>query len=183
MRLFTKTGDDGTTGRPGGGRIGKDDPRVSALGAIDELNTHLGLCLQCGAADARLREALEPVQRELLAAGALLAAAGTDARPNVRLDDAAVARMEGQISDIEGRLPKLEHFIVPGGGEAACRLHVGRAVCRRAERAAVAARNAADDVPSVVLRYLNRLSDLLFVLARAANADAGIEDTPWHADA
>jgi len=181
MKVHTKAGDEGFTFRPGKQRVRKIDICVEAVGDIDELNAHLGLCLQGarGAEAAEVREALEPVQRELLTIGALLAAAGTDSRPNVALDESTVQGMEQQIDRLTTRLPELTHFILPGGCELACRLHVARTVCRRAERRVVALADAQTPVPPIIVRYLNRLSDLLFMVARQANHIAGVSDAGW----
>ena len=181
MKVHTKAGDEGFTFRPGKQRVRKIDICVEAVGDIDELNAHLGLCLQGtrGAEAAEVREALEPVQRELLTIGALLAAAGTDSRPNVALDESTVQGMEQQIDRLTTRLPELTHFILPGGCELACRLHVARTVCRRAERRVVALADAQTPVPPIIVRYLNRLSDLLFMVARLANHIAGVSDAGW----
>ncbi len=181
MKLYTKTGDDGTTGRPGGGRTSKSDPLVAAGGAVEELNAHLGLCLAHASAEdaVRIVEALGTVQSDVLAAGALLAAVGTGERPGASLDASCVDRMEREIDEAHASLPALKSFVVPGGAELTCRLHVARTVCRRAERAVVAAADGGADVPAVVLQYLNRLGDLLFVLARLANRAAGAEEEPW----
>ena len=181
MKVHTKAGDEGFTFRPGKQRVRKIDICVEAVGDIDELNANLGLCLQGarGAEAAEVREALEPVQRELLTIGALLAAAGTDSRPNVALDESTVQGMEQQIDRLTTRLPELTHFILPGGCELACRLHVARTVCRRAERRVVALADAQTPVPPIIVRYLNRLSDLLFMVARLANHIAGVSDAGW----
>ena len=181
MPIYTRTGDEGFTIRPGGRRVRKSDPCVAAVGAVDELNSHIGLCLQASAAaeQAPVREALEPLPAELLLVGAALAAAGTDQRTGVSVDEAAVRRMEGQIDEIWAKLPALSHFILPVGCELACRLHVARTVCRRAERAAVAAEDSGCRLAEIVLGYLNRLSDLLFALSRLANAGAGVEERVW----
>jgi cob(I)alamin adenosyltransferase len=179
MKIYTRRGDDGRTELPGGERVPKSAPLTTALGALDELNAHLGLCVQCAGTPAAVREVLEPVQAELLAMGALLAGAGGEWAL-----DGAVARLERQIDEQTQKLPALRHFVLPGGCESAGRLHVARCVCRRAERAAVAAAEAARAevgraVPAVVLRYLNRLSDLLFTLARVASAADGAGDALW----
>ena len=181
MAIYTRTGDDGSTGRAGGQRVRKSDPGVAAGGEIDELNSHVGLCrAACGAAQqAAVRDALEPVQAELMAAGALLAAAGTDERPDVTLDDASVSRMERRIDEVSAALPELKHLVFPAGCELAVRLHAARTVCRRAERAVVAAADADCSVPPILLRYLNRLSDLLFALSRLANVNARESEVIW----
>jgi len=163
MKLYTKTGDEGSTLHPDG-KLRKTDPRVAANGTVDELNACLGLCIQGAAGMQDVREALVPLQVELFAVGALLAGSESGA-----LDDAAVGRMETQIDAAWEQLPELTHFIVPGGCELACRLHVARTVCRRAERTIVAVCDAGHTVAPIVLRYINRLGDLLFALARLAN--------------
>jgi cob(I)alamin adenosyltransferase len=195
MKIYTKRGDRGDTdpglprrrpGKPGDGRrVRKSDVRVAALGEVDELNAHIGLCLAaCSAAgNGEVAEALRPVQGELCAIAAKLGAspAGGDLKP----DEAAPARMERQIDAAWAELPNLAHFILPEGCELACRLHVARTVCRRAERAIVAlADSGASDndtrkVPPEVFRYVNRLSDLLFALARLANRHAGVGEQTW----
>ena len=182
-KIYTRTGDEGSTNRPSGERVRKSDPAVSAVGAIDELGAHIGLCVASAGEqqDSDVGEALQPLQGELLTAAALLAAAGANKPPSVKLAEAAVGRMEGRIDTISAKLPELTHFILPRGCELACRLHVARTVCRRAERAAVAAADAGTTIPPIVLRYLNRLSDLLFVLARLANHNAGMDEVAWQA--
>lgn len=179
MALYTKAGDDGDTDRGDGQRVRKSHARVVALGELDELNAHIGLCLAaCSAAgQGEVAEMLHPLQGELCAVAAVLGPgpAGGAAAP----DDSAVARMERQIDAAWKELPPLEHFILPEGCEPACRLHAARTVCRRAERAVVACTDAAGPVPAGVLRYLNRLGDLLFVLARLANRHAGVDEQTW----
>ena len=199
MKLYTKTGDGGFASLPGAaGRVRKDDPRFSAIGGLDELNAAVGFCLvEAGrAGDASVADALGPVQAELFSVGAILATVGCRGRgvcghadaqaltwsqtPRPRHpDDDAVARMEKRIDTICDELPELKDFILPGGCELVCRLHLARTIARRAERAVVAALNPTDDgqcsAPDA-LRYINRLSDLLFVLARLANHNAGEEE-------
>lgn len=180
MHPYTKTGDEGFTLRPGERRVRKSDPLVEANGALDELNAVIGLCLRQARADGdgNVRDALVSLQAELLTAGAILAAIGADPPP-VALPEDAVRRMEGRIDQAWAKLPKLTVFLLPGGSELACRLHLARTVCRRAERAVVAAADADADVPALLLRYLNRMSDLLFALARLANFAAGVEEERW----
>jgi len=176
MAIYTGKGDDGSTRRLGGGRVRKDDPSIEAVGAIDELNAHLGLCLACGGSgQAGLSRAIEPVQSELFAIGSALSV-GTGQPAGEFIGESAVRRLESQIDATASALPELKGFVLPGGCELACRLHVARAVCRRAERA-VAALAGGGFLP-VILPYLNRLGDLLFVLARQANRDAGLGDLP-----
>jgi cob(I)alamin adenosyltransferase len=177
MSIYTREGDDGYTTNGRGERVGKDAPRCGAVGGLDELNAQLGLCIVAAEREERqtIRDALEQVQVELMAAGAIVAGVGA----SVELDASAVERMEGLIDEVWQRTGALKHFILPGGCELAARLHVARTVCRRTERTVVAARGAGADVPPVVLRYLNRLGDLLFALSRLANHEAGRGDIPW----
>jgi cob(I)alamin adenosyltransferase len=179
MKIYTKTGDAGMTGLFGGGRVSKADVRVCAYGEIDELNTTLGLVRAASGAEL-FDELLGSIQNSLFDIGAELAtspgresAAGEGA-----LTEGAVTYLEEAIDRYQASLPELKVFILPGGTEAAARLHLARAVCRRAERAVVHLADIAV-VRTPLLVYVNRLSDLLFVLARAANADAGVADIPW----
>jgi cob(I)alamin adenosyltransferase len=178
MKIYTKTGDDGTTGLIGGQRVRKSDARIDCYGTIDELNAALGL------AAVNAHESLAPlireVQNDLFVIGSHLAT--PDESPHKAslptMDDAIVHRLEMQIDAAVSALPPLRNFILPGGTDTAARLHVARTICRRAERLLVA---YAEDrpVPPIVVTYLNRLSDWLFVQARQANALAGVADIPW----
>ena len=180
MTVHTKNGDDGLTDTPGGQRTPKWDPRIQAAGTVDELNCSMGWALAAtGKADAQIVSALAPVQAELLAVGAIVAAAGSGSALNVKLDPASVERMEQQIEAVMGRLPKHSHFVVPAGCELACRLHVARTVCRRAERAVARAASDEAQMPTVILKYVNRLSDLLFALARLANTENDYPERTW----
>lgn len=179
MKLYTKTGDDGTTGLIGGGRIRKNKSRVSAYGEVDELNAVLGWCDVV--LNSPLKDHIGHIQNMLFVIGAELA---TDPKnpPGhsiVHIDDAEVDRLEGWIDQASNAVAALGQFILPGGAEAGARLHVARAVCRRAERAIVQLADR-EPVRPVVLRYLNRLSDLLFAWARQANAERGAAETPWN---
>lgn len=178
MRIYTKTGDDGTTGLFGGLRVSKATDRVDAYGTVDELNAVLGWTRAAGL-PGELDRVLERVQEDCFRLGAFLATAPGKDPGIARLTDADVALLERAIDRIEDDLAPLKTFVLPGGGEGAARLHVARTVCRRAERAVVdlAARESVD---AVLVRWLNRLSDLLFVQARAANVAAGVSDVPWH---
>ena len=181
LKIYTKTGDGGETGLFGGGRVPKDDRRVAAYGEVDELNAALGLALALEPR-AFARDLLELVQRDLFTIGAELASPDpaklVKALPGPRLGDARVEALEHAIDRAEATLAPLKSFILPGGSSKAAALQLGRAVCRRAERAVVTlSREAA--VSPAILKYVNRLSDLLFVLARAANAAAGLSDVPW----
>lgn len=181
MKIYTKTGDTGDTGLFGGGRVAKNHPRVEAYGDVDELNAMLGLVR---AADPmpRVDEVLVPIQRDLFAIGALLATPDRDKMQKhldkARVDDGRIAELERAIDDGDAELEPLKSFIVPGGTPKAAALHVARTVCRRAERRVVEL--AADtEIPPVVIIYLNRLSDLLFTLARVANRRAGAGEVTW----
>ncbi len=178
MKIYTRTGDDGSTGLIGGHRTHKSDPRIECYGTVDELNASLGSAAVV--AEAMLVEALREVQGELFAIGAHLATPeGTPRAPTLSaVDEAWAARLETQIDDAEAALPPLGSFILPGGAEPAARLHLARTVCRRAERLLVAF--ATDHrVDPVILTYFNRLSDWLFVQARRANHVAAEPDVPW----
>lgn len=179
MAIYTKSGDGGETDRGDGQRARKSNARVVVLGEIDELNAHIGLCLSACSASGHgeVAEMLHPIQGELMTAAAMVA--GSPAGKAVRLEEGSVARMEKQIDAAWAELRALEHFIVPGGCELACRLHLARAVCRRAERAVVAYGDSGGAVPPGVLKYLNRLSDLLFALARLTNRNAGVDEQTW----
>ncbi len=171
VKLYTRTGDDGTTGLHGGDRVRKDGPRVEALGAVDELNAHLGLARAACDHD-ELDGVLGVLQNRLFDLGADLASPGVAGVP--RIDASHFQEAESQIDQLSQPLEPLKNFILPGGSELASRLHVARGVCRRAERLCV----TLGGVEPVVI-YLNRLSDLLFAMARRANQLAGICDVPW----
>jgi cob(I)alamin adenosyltransferase len=179
-RIYTRTGDKGRTGLIGGRRVSKDHPRVAAYGDVDELNALLGLA-RAGSRDAPLDSLLHGVQRDLFAIGAQLAdptSAIGSKRAKAAIGTAAVERLEAAIDARETALPPLTAFVLPGGSELGALLHLARTVCRRAERGVVTlARKRALD-PNVVA-YLNRLSDLLFVLARHENHRAGKSEDRW----
>lgn len=181
MRIYTRRGDGGQTGLFGGGRVPKDHPRVDAYGTVDELNSVLGRAVLAVRAEGT-EERLGIVQQDLFTLGAVLAtppAPQGRRRPDLpELPEGRVAEMEGWIDEADEALEPLDGFVVPGGSEAGAELHVARTVCRRAERAVVGL--AADaEVDEEILAYLNRLSDLLFVLARLENDHAGTGDVPW----
>ena len=178
MKLYTKTGDDGTTGLYGGSRTRKDDARVEAYGSVDELNAALGVA-RSFVDDVEIDKLLSGLQHALFDVGADLATPG-DAPQRAHLsliDEADVAVLEAAIDRFDGELEPLRQFIVPGGHVSSATVHQARAVARRAERAAVRLAHEADDVNTTVLVYLNRLSDLLFVLARLLNAHHGVSET------
>lgn len=179
MKIYTKAGDDGTTGLLAPGRVRKDSPRIDAYGAVDELNAALGL-VRASEPDAEADALLAAVQEDLFVVGAALADPDPSGRFHRAVDDERTARLERSIDAMERELPPLTEFILPGGTPAAAQLHLARTICRRAERLTVAlARAEGEDVPGQVLAYLNRLSDFLFVLARAINRRAGVADAPW----
>ena len=177
-RIYTRTGDAGTTGLADGSRLPKHAPRMEAIGAVDEANSAIGLAVVALSQDAGAtlyREALTRIQNDMFDLGADLATPGTDFTPSpmvLRLVPAQTDRIEQAIDALNEGLPPLTSFILPGGSEAAARVHVARAAVRRAERAATALAAEAPVNPAA-LRYINRLSDYLFQLARAINAGAG----------
>ncbi|WP_435016381.1 cob(I)yrinic acid a,c-diamide adenosyltransferase [Tundrisphaera sp. TA3] len=180
MKIYTKAGDDGTTGLLGQGRVAKDDPRIEAYGTVDELNAVLGLARASGGLDADIDALLARVQDELFAVGAALADPNPSGRFHKAVGPELAGRLESEIDRLESELAPLTQFILPGGTAAAARLHLARTICRRAERSTVhLGRIEGQDVPVDLIAYLNRLSDLLFVLARAANHRAGSPDIPW----
>jgi cob(I)alamin adenosyltransferase len=180
MKIYTRGGDRGETGLGDGSRVRKDDLRVAAYGDLDELSSVLGLAL----AETRRRvlaAVLREVQRDLFALGAQLAdpsrrVAGRKAK--AAIGDGHVARLESEIDRCEAKLPPLRAFVLPGGSRVGALLHLARTVCRRAERTAVALAQR-EAVDAAVLSYVNRLSDLLFVLARLENRRAGRHETRW----
>jgi len=181
MKIYTKTGDDGSTGLFGGGRVRKSDPRIECYGTVDELNAAIGLAGASAGADAgELVPALHAVQCDLFVIGSHLATPEDNRNRSSLppLDEGMSARLEGQIDAAEAQLTPLRQFILPGGTETAARLHLARTVCRRAERLLVEFA-ASQPVAPVILVYLNRLSDWLFVQARLANHRAGVADVPW----
>ena len=180
MKIYTRTGDDGTTGLFGGGRVRKDDLRVEAYGAVDEANAAIGLARGLGV-DSDVDKLLAQVQHALFDVGADLATpADAAARAHLHpVDEADVEALEAAIDRFEAELEPLRQFILPAGHATSGALHVARSVVRRAERATVALSTVAP-VGTPVQRYLNRLSDLLFVLARAANARNGVSETRFH---
>lgn len=177
MKIYTRTGDDGSTGLWGGKRVSKDSLRVHAYGSIDECNAALGLARATGVG-AELDTLLAQIQNELFVVGADLAS--PDAKTRIdRVDQQSVQALEAAIDDLEAQLPPLQNFILPGGSLAASQLHLARTICRRAERWTVSLAHE-EATNEHVLQYINRLSDLLFVMARTANAQAGVQDVPWN---
>jgi cob(I)alamin adenosyltransferase len=163
-RIYTRGGDTGETSLGDGSRVSKLDPRVVAMGDVDELNSLVGLV-----------GGLDRLQNELFDLGADLSVPREEGDDRLRITQSAVDRLEAEIDKANASLPELKSFVLPGGGERAGRLFLARAVCRRAERAVL----AVPDTNPLAAVYLNRLSDLLFVLARAANFEAGAEEPLW----
>lgn len=179
MKIYTRTGDTGQTGLYGGGRVRKDDPRIAAYGTVDELNAFLGLA-RVASVPPEIDDVLARLQNELFDLGAELATRDPQAKGTAAINESRVAVLEGAIDRFEERLAPLKQFILPGGSQAAALLHVARTVCRRAEREVVYLASIPEErVSPALIVYLNRVSDLLFVLARAANAAAGVADVPW----
>jgi len=178
-RIYTKTGDDGTTGLFGGIRVSKDHLRIHAYGTVDELNSIIGIALSCEM-PMDVREKLLAISSELFTVGADLATP-LDPPPVYdipRVEEEHITDLERQIDAFDAELETLKNFILPGGTPAASNLHLARTVCRRAERITVSLAEH-EDLGGFVVRYLNRLSDYLFTVARVVNHRAGIEDTPW----
>lgn len=171
-KIYTRTGDGGTTGLGNGRRVEKDDPRVEAMGAVDELNSLVGVLLTESLPEL-VRDSLTDVQHALFDLGGELAVPG-----HCILDAGHVAQMESLLDRLNAELSPLKEFILPGGSRAAATCHLARSVCRRAERRIVAL-GRVDSVPVVGRHYLNRLSDLLFVMARSLNRAAGHPDVLW----
>lgn len=179
MKIYTKTGDRGETSLFDGTRVSKTDPRVAAYGDVDELQAVIGVSAASGV-DAELAALIVTLQRDLFALGARLADPSHKIAARVSkivVDEASVTRLEEWIDRLEAQLPPLRHFILSGGSPGGASLHLARTVCRRAERAVLGL--GADAVEPVVVIYLNRLSDLLFVMARTANHRAGVAETEW----
>lgn len=179
MKIYTRTGDDGTTGLLGARRVTKDDARVEAYGSVDELNATLGAALAHDEAGL-LRDELLAIQTTLFQLGSELAATDDNVLQKLsRVADDDVAALERTIDRLDADLAPLTRFILPGGTKLAAELHRARTVCRRAERRVVTlARH--DAVEPRLVRYLNRLADLLFVMARWANARAGVSESEWN---
>jgi len=177
MKIYTKTGDDGTTGLYGGARVSKADPRVEAYGDVDEANAVVGLARAAGLPPA-IEAVLARAQATLFQVGGALATPPGTAATAPAVLESDVEELERAIDALEADLPPLRTFVLPAGSEASARLHLARTVCRRAERSVVhlAGSSAVDPI---LIRWLNRLSDLLFVHAREANRAAGVPDVPW----
>lgn len=180
MKIYTRTGDQGSTGLFGGARVPKTDLRVAAYGTVDEANAAIGVARAAGVS-AQMDALLKTIQDELFTVGAELACApGKESKLSLELvGDDAILRQEQTMDALEEELEPLKSFVLPGGTPGAAALHLARTVARRAERA-VLTESERSDVRGELIRYLNRLSDLLFVMARAENRRAGVADVPWN---
>ncbi|MHC5112955.1 MAG: cob(I)yrinic acid a,c-diamide adenosyltransferase [Planctomycetota bacterium] len=184
MKLYTRTGDDGSTGLFGGDRVAKDHPRVEAYGTVDELNATVGLAAAAVAPGApamdRFAAIFAQLQSRLFDLGADLAtpADSKHADKVARIEAAHVAEAEAWIDEVDGGNEPMTHFVLPGGSDLAARLHLARTVCRRAERQLVALARSEAITPETIV-YLNRVSDLLFAMARRANRELGVGDVSW----
>ena len=179
MKIYTKTGDSGETGLFAGPRVSKSDPRIEAYGAVDELNAALG-CVRANRPPPEIDGELARIQHELFAVGAELATPVPEKLGLILIGETHIAALESAIDRFETTLPPLTQFILPAGSPVAAAMHLARTVCRRAERRVIALCQRESTVASGnTVKYLNRLGDLLFVLARAANASAGQVDVPW----
>ncbi len=182
FKIYTKTGDKGSTSLIGGVRVPKNHIRIESYGTVDELNSFLGMVRDM-AQNTLVTEWLHEIQDRLFTIGSVLA---TDPGKDVKmklpdLHDADVIWLEQKIDEMNEQLPEMRSFILPGGQLAASTTHVARCVCRRAERLCVGMQQHNEEVPEMIIRYLNRLSDFLFVLARYISHVNGVEDTPWRA--
>ena len=183
MKLYTRSGDDGTTGLFSGARVAKNHPRIEAYGTVDELNACLGMCIAaCGdrASDGVIRTILSKIQSRLFDIGADLATpeGARNESKIVRISEQHVKESEQWIDEIESKNTPLQSFVMPGGSELAARLHLARTVCRRAERLIVGLAHV-ESVGEPLMCFMNRISDLLFAMARLVNKESGVGDSPW----
>ena len=177
MKIYTKTGDKGETGLYSGQRVHKDSLRMHAIGEVDELNACLGIC-RVKHLPEQIEQMLHVLQKQLFDVGADLSAHMDSDVKVPRISADSVAQLEGWIDELDSSLETLQNFVLPGGSEVAAQLHLARSVCRRAERG-VTSLMKNEDIGDFVLQYLNRLSDLLFVMARVVNKEAGIDEERW----
>lgn len=178
MKIYTKTGDKGTTGLFGGARVPKHHIRIESYGTVDELNSYVGL-VRHRDIDPRQKEVLGEVQDRLFTIGSILAS--DPSKKNLSVPDlqgSDVELLEREIDAMNTSLPEMRHFVLPGGNDTVAFCHIARCVCRRAERLTVLL-NETDPVEPLVLTYLNRLSDYLFVLSRKSSQDTGADEVPW----
>ena len=173
-KIYTRTGDDGSTGLADGNRIAKNAQRVEAMGTADELNCHIGLLIETLDSDDELVESLRRIQHHLFDLGGEFAIPGSRV-----IGDEHIEWLEGTLDRHNEGLPPLKNFVLPGGSPGAAQCHLARAVCRRAERRVTSLASLEPEIGTEIGRYINRLSDLLFVLARAVNADGNRPEEPW----
>lgn len=179
MKIYTRTGDTGSTGLFGGPRVSKDDDRIESYGTVDELNAAIGMARSAGVG-VTIDGQLDQIQHELFSIGAELATPDPDAHQMRIITTDHIERLEGWIDQHEKTLPELKHFILPSGHAGSTALHLARSICRRAERRVVTlVRRHETNISEELIVYLNRLSDLLFVLTRAVNHDAGVDEVKW----
>jgi cob(I)alamin adenosyltransferase len=171
-KITTRTGDDGSTGLGDGSRIAKHHPRIQAMGDVDELNSHLGLLL-CESMPSDIHKELEKIQNDLFDLGGALCIPGFNNLSEVQLE-----RLDQAITNYNSHLPRLQEFILPGGHRSSAQCHIARTVCRRAERWVVLL-SQSEEVPDIIQKYLNRLSDLLFILGRTLNLHHQQKDLLW----
>lgn len=180
IKIYTKTGDKGTTSLIGGTKVPKSHRRIEAYGTVDELNSYIGLCRDL-LTDEHCRKILQEIQWQLFSIGAALAC---DPEKEIRMHipdihESDITTMELEIDRMNDALPPLKHFILPGGHSSVSTLHIARCVCRRAERCCVGLETAEEKIAPLILIFLNRLSDYLFVLARYTAHLLNLEDIPW----
>lgn len=180
MKLYTRTGDDGTTGLFGGDRVPKDDPRVAAYGDVDELNAALGVAAAIAQPDTGLHTIVTAMQSRLFDVGADLATPHDSKHADkiTRIDQSHIEQAEQWIDQVDGQNQPMTSFILPGGTDLAARLHLARAIARRAERSIITLARTQTINESTII-FINRISDLLFAMARRANAIADVTDIPW----
>ncbi|PQJ76137.1 cob(I)yrinic acid a,c-diamide adenosyltransferase [Polaribacter gangjinensis] len=185
MKIYTKTGDEGTTGLFGGTRVQKNNLRIESYGTVDELNAYIGM-IKDQEISTEIKQSLLKIQHDLFTLGAMLATPpeketlknGTDRLNIPKIDENSILFLENEIDQMEATLPQMTHFILPGGHTTVSFCHIARCVCRRAERLTVAL-NEQESINQTILMYLNRLSDYLFVLARKLSHDLSIEEIKW----
>ena len=178
MKIYTKTGDQGTTSLFGGKRVSKSDLRIDAYGTVDELNSYVGLLRDQGVNKKR-NEVLVEIQDRLFTSGSILATEPGNVKVKIpSLQETDITFLEKQIDEMDAQLPPMKSFVLPGGHESVSFGHVARTVCRRAERLVIAL-DQIEKVDELVIKYLNRLSDYLFVLCRMMTKELGAEETPW----
>jgi cob(I)alamin adenosyltransferase len=178
MKIYTKTGDEGTTSLFGGKRVSKSDLRIDTYGTVDELNSYVGL-LRDQEVNKKRKEILVEIQDRLFTIGSILATEPGNVKVKIpSLQEADITFLEKQIDGMDSQLPPMKSFVLPGGHESVSFGHVARTVCRRAERLVIAL-DQLEKVDSLVIKYLNRLSDYLFVLCRMMTQELGAEETPW----